>query len=160
MRLLVLGNGGSGKSTFARLLSEKTGVPCTELDKVFWSADLRPTPLQNWIELQERLTAEPNWILDGDLGPFDNLNVRLAKADGVVLFDLPTRVCLWRAFRRSREGLDFWRWVITWRRKFRPDILRAIKERSSAELFVIKNQADAKLVFDHLQVTDVGACRH
>jgi adenylate kinase family enzyme len=144
MRLLVLGNGGSGKSTFARLLSEETGVPCIELDKVFWSADLQPTPMPLWIELQERLTAEPDWILDGDLGPFDNLDARLAKADAVVLFDLPTRVCVWRAFRRSRETIDFWRWLLTWRRKYLRGHLRAINERSSAELFVVRNQADLK----------------
>jgi adenylate kinase family enzyme len=41
----VLGRGGAGKSFFALRLGEITGLPVTELDELFWSADLRPTPL-------------------------------------------------------------------------------------------------------------------
>jgi adenylate kinase family enzyme len=34
--MVVLGNGASGKSLFARELREATGVERTELDSVFW----------------------------------------------------------------------------------------------------------------------------
>lgn len=36
-RVVLLGRGGAGKSTFARSLSEITGIPAVELDKHFWS---------------------------------------------------------------------------------------------------------------------------
>jgi adenylate kinase family enzyme len=145
-RILVLGNGGSGKSTFGRALSAETGIPLTELDKVFWSADLQPTPPEEWRERQVALTAADEWILDGDLGPYDQLDVRLAGANTIVLFDLPTRVCAWRAFRRSRQRLDFWRWLLTWRRRSLPLIRTAISLHApSAELIVIRNQRDLGL---------------
>lgn len=99
-RVVVLGPGGSGKSTFARTLSERTGIPRTELDSVFWSADLRPTPPDEWSLIQQRLCAPDAWILDGDLGPYDVVEVRLRHADAVVLLDLPTWRCAWRALRR------------------------------------------------------------
>lgn len=142
-RIVVLGNGGSGKSTFARLLAELTGLPRTELDAEFWSADLQPKPPDEWRAVQTSLADQPSWILDGDLGPYDVLDTRLAFADAVVLFDLPTRVCAWRAVRRSREGRDFWRWLLTWRRVYRPRILAAVAEHApSAELIVVRNQRE------------------
>ena len=35
-RVLVIGCGGSGKSTFSRILSEKIKLPVIHLDKLFW----------------------------------------------------------------------------------------------------------------------------
>ena len=35
-RVLVMGSSGSGKSTFARRLSEMTGIPFVSLDALFW----------------------------------------------------------------------------------------------------------------------------
>jgi adenylate kinase family enzyme len=152
-RVVVLGNGGSGKSTFARSLAQVTRLPLTELDSVFWSADLQPKPPQRWRELQTSLAQQPEWILDGDLGPYDMLDVRLTFCDAVVLFDLPTRVCAWRAVKRSRQGLDFWRWLLTWRRRCRPRILQSIAEHApSAELFVIRRDRDLDGVLASLGV--------
>lgn len=142
-RIVVLGNGASGKSTFARSLAQSTGLPLTELDTVFWSEDLQPTPPQQWHELQVSLAQQSEWILDGDLGPYDVLDVRLTECDAVVLFDLPTRVCAWRAMRRSRQQLDFWRWLFTWRRRFRPQIRNAIAAHAAgAKLIVIRGNRD------------------
>ncbi len=42
-RVVVLGRGGAGKPVFARRLGELTALPVTELDRIFWSADLQPT---------------------------------------------------------------------------------------------------------------------
>ncbi len=35
-RILVMGSSGSGKSTFARRLSEITNIPAVSLDALFW----------------------------------------------------------------------------------------------------------------------------
>ena len=110
---------------------------------MFWSADLEPTPPDRWIEVQEELTAGDSWILDGDLGPYDELTVRLRRANTVVVFDLPTRVCAWRALRRSRQRRDFWRWLLTWRRRCLPQLMAAVEDRGEGlELFVIRDDAD------------------
>jgi adenylate kinase family enzyme len=42
MRVVVLGPGAAGKSTFARSVAEATGVKYVELDAVFWSPELQP----------------------------------------------------------------------------------------------------------------------
>jgi len=119
-RVVILGRGGAGKPTFANRLGKATGLPVVELDKHFWQPGLIPTPRQNWIEAQRRLAKQPRWIMDGDLGKYDELSVRLQAADTVFILDFSLRLCLMRAMRRSKERMDFWWWLITWRRIGRP----------------------------------------
>ncbi len=160
MRVVVLGPGAAGKSTFARGLSAATGTPCVELDSVFWSADLEPTAPDEWVSVQEELTKGKRWILDGDLGPHDVLDVRLRRADTIVLFDIPTWRCVWRAARRSREQIEFWRWLLSWRRFYRPQLLEAIKTHASAaKLIIVRDSADEQQVMDLLAAGGTGKAR-
>ncbi len=125
-RVVVLGRGGSGKSVLARRLGARTGLPVVELDREFWQDGLRPLSRTEWSAVQARLAAGEEWILDGDLGPYDVLDVRLRLADTVVLVDYSLPRCAWRALRRGRERADFWRWVWSYRRRYRPAILSAV----------------------------------
>jgi nicotinamide riboside kinase len=136
-RVVVLGSGASGKSRFASELAGATGIECVELDTLFWSSELTALAVDDWRELQAQLAAGDRWILDGDLGQYDALEVRLRRADTVVLFDTAIVVCAWRALRRSRERLDFWRWLFTWRRRYRPKIREAIYECAPDAQFVV-----------------------
>jgi hypothetical protein len=64
--------------------------------------------------------------MDGDLGPYDALEERLRMADTIVVLDFSLLRCAWRTLRRSRERRDYWRWVLLWRRRSRPILLRSI----------------------------------
>jgi hypothetical protein len=107
-------------------LGQLTGLQVVELDKAFWRPGLAPTPREDWVKIQEVLTAEDGWILDGDLGPFDALEVRLQAADTIVFLDLSPIRCAWRALRRSRERADFWIWLLRYRQQSRPSLIKAI----------------------------------
>jgi hypothetical protein len=122
-RVIIVGRGASGKSTLARRLSEISRLPLIELDKIFWQPGLVATPREQWIVTQEKLAAEPEWIMDGDLGPHDALEARLPKADTIIFLDFSLVRCVWRAIRRSRERLDFWHWVFSYRRSIVPNSL-------------------------------------
>jgi adenylate kinase family enzyme len=126
LRVVVLGRGGSGKTTFCRALSAATGVPAIELDVHFWDATLRPLPGDEWTRRQQTLLTGQQWIADGDLGPYDVLTARLDRATHVVVLAPPAWVCWVRALRRGRESLAFWRWTLTWRRREWPRIEAAI----------------------------------
>lgn len=76
-RVVVLGRGGAGKSTIAALLGAVTGLPVIELDKHFWPPDLTPIPRDQWTAIQRKLISGSQWILDGDLGPYDVAEARL-----------------------------------------------------------------------------------
>ncbi len=152
-RVVVLGNGASGKSTFARELSAATGIDRIELDAIFWDRDLVATPRDAWRQMQVELASGDRWILDGDLGPYDAVDARLRRADTVVLFDLPTIVCAWRAIRRSPARRDFWRWLFTWRRSYRPKILSAIAACApDADVVTIRSSRDKRRVLASLSL--------
>jgi adenylate kinase family enzyme len=125
-RVLILGPGGSGKSTLARRLGEITGLRVIELDKVFWQPGLVATPRANWVEIQQKLLDESAWIMDGDLGPYDAIEVRLRAADTIIFLDFGVVRCAWRVIRRSRERLDFWLWLLQYRVRSRPMLLKVI----------------------------------
>lgn len=71
------------------------------------------------------LIAAPRRILDGDLGPYDVLEVRLAADTAVVLNPSPAR-CAWRALRRGRERWDFGRWLLIYRWRHLAELRRAL----------------------------------
>jgi adenylate kinase family enzyme len=140
MRVVILGPGGSGKSTLAVRLGQITGLPVVELDKVFWRSGLVATPRDQWVEIQQRLVAGDTWIMDGDLGPYDAVDVRLRAADTIILLDFSLVLCAWRAIRRSREGADFWLWLLRYRRRSRPALLEAIAEHApTATVHVLRS---------------------
>jgi hypothetical protein len=140
-RIVILGRGAAGKSTAATVLGRRTGLPVIELDKYFWQQPgTTPTPKTEWIQKLTELTAEERWILDGDLGPYDYLPIRLAAADTVIVLDFSLARCAWRAARRSRERADFWRWLICWRRRSRPTVLSAIDRHAPiAETHILRS---------------------
>jgi adenylate kinase family enzyme len=101
-RVLVTGLAGSGKSTFSRALAAKTGLPLIHLDLYFWRPGWVAPPESEWRERQRRLLAGDAWIADGNY--HETLDLRLERADTVVVLDTPWPVCagraLWRGFRK------------------------------------------------------------
>jgi nicotinamide riboside kinase len=123
-RVVIIGRGASGKSTLARRLGDITRLPVIEVDKIFWRPGLIATPREQWVIVQEKLVAGDRWIMDGDLGPYDAVEVRLRAADTIIFLDFSLVRCAWQAIRRSRERADFWRLLLAYRHQSRP-ILRA-----------------------------------
>lgn len=98
-RILIIGGNGSGKTTFAKKLSAKTGLPLIHLDKLYWKDNWQHVTQE---EFDKRLTPEllkSEWIIDGNMKR--TLPVRLKYCDTVIFFDFPRSVCLWGAIKRS-----------------------------------------------------------
>lgn len=109
-----------------------------ELDKLFWRPGLAPTPREEWAAIQRQLAAEESWIMDGDLGSYDVLNVRLQAADAMVFLDFSPVRCAWRAIRRSPERADFWKGLLLYRRRSRPVLRQAIAAHAGdADVYVL-----------------------
>src|SRR5262245_21032937 len=67
---------------------------------------------RRWAARQRELCSRDTWIIDGDLGPYDqDLRMRLRAADTVIVLDLAFPRVAWRALRRGRERADLWRWA-------------------------------------------------
>ena len=67
-RVLVIGISGAGKSTFARELAARIGLPLIHLDKEFWRPGWVTTQQPQWRARVAALAAQDTWIIDGNYG--------------------------------------------------------------------------------------------
>jgi hypothetical protein len=164
----VIGSPGSGKTHFARRLASLTGLPLHHLDDYYWWEGWRRTPADEWPAVVAELSARPRWIIDGNYAP--TLASRAARADAIVLFDVPAAVCLRGIAHRtlriaaghtehlplrvrndsgpvraSHDLLDLLRLALTFRRSTRPSMLRLIEESAGdARVLRVRSRAQAE----------------
>jgi adenylate kinase family enzyme len=151
-RVVILGRGASGKSALAVELNKITGLPVIELDKVFWHPGLAATPRDQWMAIQQELVERERWIMDGDLGPYDVVDVRLRAADTVIFLDFSLVRCAWRAIRRSPERADFWRWLFAYRRRSRPLLMNAVAAHApEADFHIFRSPRALKRFVERLR---------
>jgi hypothetical protein len=118
-------------------------LPVVELDKYFWQDGLLPTPPAQWRDIQRKLADQERWIMDGDLGKYDELAIRLQAADTILILDFPLLLCLTRAMRRSKERMDFWWWLVSWRLIERAKIRRLVAQcAGGADVHVFSGPAE------------------
>ena len=78
-RVLVDGMMGAGKSTLARALAAKTGLPVVHLDVHYWMPGWTLPSDDEWRERQLALLAGDAWIVDGNYN--DTLAFRLERGN-------------------------------------------------------------------------------
>ncbi len=98
-RVLVIGSPGAGKSTVARELARRTGLPLTHLDAEYWRPGWVRPEAAEWEARVRGLIAADAWILDGNYT--STVPLRAARADTVIVLDYPRTLCLYRAVRRA-----------------------------------------------------------
>jgi adenylate kinase family enzyme len=99
-RVVVIGNGGGGKSTLARRLGVRLACACVEIDTLLWQPGWRLTPVETYDAEHARLIAGDRWIIDG-LGRQESIPQRLFRATDIVLIDMPLWMHFWLAAERQ-----------------------------------------------------------
>lgn len=165
-RVMVIGCGGAGKSTLARQLGKRTGLPVVHLDRIWWEPG-------HWRHLErpefdERLMAEvekPRWILDGNFNR--TIEVRLEACDTVIYLDYPRVVCLknWvgRVIKnRGRhrpdmtEGCNEWfdpefiKWVWNFNKQNRARYYALLNQAEGKNIVILKSRRQARKFLDRL----------
>ena len=158
-RVMIIGCGGAGKSTLARKLGEKTGLPVVHLDQIWWEPG-------NWQHLEKpefdgRLCAEmekEQWILDGNFNR--TIEARLEKCDTVIYLDYPRIVCLknwlgrvirnWGHHRPDMgEGCAEWfdpefaRWIWNFNKKYRKHFYELLGDARDKRVIILKSRRQA-----------------
>ena len=158
-RIIIIGCGGTGKSTLARQLGEKLNLPVVHLNKLFWHP--------GWMEsskeeidrkIMEAMTA-PQWIMDGN---YDRtLPKRLEYCDTVIYLDFNRFTCLMGVVKRilttygtvrpdMGEGCPEWidweflQWVWNFNKNKREKNYRLLNETEGVEKIVLKNRRAVK----------------
>ena len=167
-RVLIIGSGGSGKTTFAQRLAERTALPLIHLDSLYWRAGWDPTPPDEWQNKVAELIKSDTWIMDGNYG--GTLDIRLQACDTIVFLDIRRFVCLWRVMKRhfvhrgqvrpelpagcpERLSWEFIKWIWTYPHLRRPGILRRLKDlRDQKQVVILHSQAEVDLFLGSVPV--------
>ena len=91
-KVIIIGCPGSGKSTFARKLKEKTGLPLHHLDMLYWNEDRTTVSRQVFDDRLKNVMATNEWIIDGNYAR--TMEARLKECDTVFFLDYNADVCL------------------------------------------------------------------
>ena len=162
-RILVLGSGGAGKTTYARQLSEKTGLPLIHLDLHFWNSGWVETSRDKWVPMVLELAERPEWIMDGNYS--GTIDIRMKYADTVVFLDYGRLTCSLGVLKRvilnwgrvrddmpegcpERFSFDFMKWIWNYSSRSRPKIMEAL-ERAPAlvTVHVVRNRRSLQRLF-------------
>ncbi|MCK5841029.1 MAG: topology modulation protein [Candidatus Sabulitectum sp.] len=155
-RILVLGSGGAGKTTFAKLLSKKTGISLIHLDLYFWNSGWVETPRDKWLPVVLELAERPEWIMDGNYS--GTIDIRIQYADTVIFLDYGRLTCSLGVLKRvilnwgrvrddmpegcpERFNFDFMKWIWNYSSRSKPRIVNALeKAPASVTVHIVKNR--------------------
>lgn len=101
-KILIIGCSGAGKSTFARRLRDRTGLPLYYLDRLWHKPDRTNVTQEAFDRGLAQWLALPAWILDGNYSR--TLPQQLEACDTVFFLDFPLEVCL--AGVENRRGVQ------------------------------------------------------
>lgn len=165
-QVMIIGCGGAGKSTLARALGEKTGIPVVHLDQIWWAPG-------NWQHLEKaefdrRLLLEmekPRWIMDGNFNR--TVELRLEKSDTVIYLDYPRLVCMknwvgrvlknWGRHRADMtEGCNEWfdpemaKWIWQFNRTKRPGYYALLGRAKDKNIIILKSRRQTRRFLDSI----------
>lgn len=145
-RIVVVGTGGSGKTTLARQISQQLSIPHIELDALHWEPHWQEAEPDVFRSRVDQVLTGDRWVVDGNYSVVRD--IVWSRATTLVWLDYSfpltlyriTRRTLWRAFTQEEMwngNRESWRiafskdsmivWVLrTWadRRKKYPILLQ------------------------------------
>lgn len=103
-KIIILGNSGSGKSTFAKQLVDKYGLAHFDLDTVAWKPKMPPEREELAVSLNKMMDfidKEEQWVIEGCYS--DLLEKILDFANELIFLDLSVAKCIANAQMRPWE---------------------------------------------------------
>ncbi|WP_168124011.1 DNA topology modulation protein [Paenibacillus sp. HB172176] len=168
-RILILGSGGSGKSTLSQRLSNILNLPVVHLDRYFWKANWVPTPNEEWDQIVENFTTEKEWIIDGNYSR--TMDTRIKHADLIIYLDMSKWLCLYRVLKRRvmyhkktrpdmneacQEKLDweFFKWIWNYRKRSRMKTITKLEQiKNEKQIIILKNRKEVRELINKLEST-------
>ncbi len=160
-KVIVIGCSGAGKSTFARRLRGRTGLPLYYLDMLWHRPDRTTVSREEFDARLGEILKRDRWILDGNFQR--TLETRLKVCDTVFLLDYSLEVCLTSVGNRVgqvREDMpwvetefdpEFKRWIMDFPEQRLPQIYELLdKYRDGRNIIVFQSRQEADSYLDTL----------
>ncbi|SDJ98831.1 Adenylate kinase [Actinopolyspora mzabensis] len=127
------------------------------LDEFYWRPGWRRPDRQWWRGRQKQLLAGQSWIADGNY--WSTLDIRLSRADTVIVLDRPRRVCLLRVLWRNcryhgqaaqaegcpeRISWGFLSYLWSFPRQHRPRLLAEIDRHAPTRVIRLRSNRDTR----------------
>ena len=168
-RILLIGNAGAGKTTFARKLVEKCRLPLVHLDKLYWRGNWDHLSREEFDRLLQVELEKPQWIIDGNFNR--TIPHRLQYCDTVIYFDFPTITCLWGITKRILTNLGkartdmggncverfdsqkptLYRNVLHFNKQHRTQYYEMLSKLTGVNVIIFRNRRQAQMFLDALQ---------
>lgn len=160
-KVIVIGSPGAGKSTFARALRDRTGLPLYYLDMLWHRADRTNVSREEFDRGLEEILKKDRWIIDGNY--LRTMEVRLQACDTVFLLDYPVELCLAGAEGRigkSREDMpwverefdeEFRQWILNFPREQQPQIDELLEKYHRKEIIRFRSRGEAEVYLNELR---------
>ncbi|MCI0661180.1 MAG: DNA topology modulation protein [Acidobacteria bacterium] len=150
-KILVIGSGGAGKSTFSIRLSKILNIEVIHLDALYWKPGWVEPPKEEWKKTVEMLIVRDTWIMDGNYS--GTLDLRIVACDTLIFLDISRWVCVWRVIKRlmrhrnrrrpdmaegchERFDLRFVLWVWNYGKRSRPKIIKLMDENAEGKKII------------------------
>jgi adenylate kinase family enzyme len=143
----VVGTSGSGKSTFAKKLSEVLQIPYIEMDQLFWGANWQMPDKSEFALRVEQALEKDKWVLDGNYkGP---RTIAWEKVEMVIWLDYSFSLTFYRVlkrtFYRSISKLELWPGTGN-----RESLYKAFFRKDSILLWVLKTYFRRKIEYPRM----------
>lgn len=102
-KILIIGNGGSAKSTLALDLSYILNTPLLHLDKVYWTNGWNKNTVTEFEENVRNFMTSEKWIIEGT--PMHDIEYRVQAADFIIFLDFSLWTCITRIIKRSLKNI-------------------------------------------------------
>ena len=127
-RAIVIGSPGAGKSTFARKLKDKTGLPLYYLDRIFHKPDRTTVTREEFDQKLQTILRTDRWIIDENYQR--TLPLRFEACTDVFFLDFPLNECLEGAASRVGMVREDMPWI---EQEFDPEFHNAVMQVESQE---------------------------
>lgn len=154
-KIIIIGSPGTGKSTLAKLLAGKLGLPLYHLDQLYWQENWQTVSSEEFIKVQEAIFQQDRWMIDGNY--LSTMELRLIQADTVIFLDYPSHLAVGGILKRyitrhhkarsdmGGNNIEHWDWNFlnyTWKfnQDQRPKVLQLLKQYPDKHYLIFKNK--------------------